>query len=77
MPPVKGGEMKVAERKEEQGWTMDNPQCKNCDFYSSDIKMIKSQWSSQEYKQETDIRCTLGKFATKKTAWCKKWIRAK
>ena len=58
---------KVSEVKEAQGWTKNNPVCSNCRHYR-DTTLIT------EYKVK--IECSLGNFATKKTAWCKKWSPA-
>lgn len=64
------GKSIVAAIKAEQGWTMNAPKCANCVHYSSDIVEVIQQFGG--YLTEKNIRCILGGFSTKKSAWCKK-----
>lgn len=47
-----------------------HPMCINCTSYRSD--MVTEKHAFGEWIGEKNMRCTLGQFATKKTATCSK-----
>lgn len=65
--------MKASEAKKKQGYVRPGkgPICRNCKHYTS--KIGQDQWG---FQTEGHMKCLLGGFATKKTAWCKKYSPA-
>lgn len=63
---------KLEETKKILGCRKDGPRCGNCKYYTSDIQKHASWDGTVEYPAEKNTRCSLGKFAVKKTAWCNK-----
>jgi hypothetical protein len=61
---------KQSEAKEKQGFKKDSPKCSNCVNFSLEIEKYKTEWSSQEYTKETNLRCKIGGFKTGKSNWC-------
>ena len=64
---------KQSEAKEKQGYTKQAPCCSNCNFFTSKIESVKSGWSSQEFKHESELRCLIGKFKVLKNSWCNQY----
>lgn len=60
---------KQSEAKEMQHYTMNNPVCQNCENFRSNVEVVTEGWNKGETK-ETKMRCNIGGFAVKKTAYC-------
>ena len=63
---------KQSKAKEAQGYTMEQSTCANCTHYSSKVVEIKGIFGGV-YCNESNKRCSIGGFAVKKTATCKKF----
>ena len=47
--------------------------CSNCANYRSEIVRHGYNWAGAECFRETNMRCSVGGFAVKKTALCEDW----
>lgn len=56
---------KQSKAKEMQRYTTNNPVCGNCVNFSSTHEPVVRGWT-----KETKMRCSIGGFAVKKTAYC-------
>jgi len=63
---------KISEKKTEMGYRTTLDCCATCAHYSSREEPVSvNTWSGvYSYKEEKEIRCTLGGFKTRKTAVC-------
>lgn len=59
-----------SENKENQGFQKKCPCCGNCKNLTSKMETKFSSWNGQSYTHETNLRCTIGKFAVGKSNWC-------
>lgn len=62
---------KQSEAKEKQGFLKKSPTCSNCIHFSVEKEDYQTQWSSQTFTREFNIRCKLGDFKVGKSNWCK------
>lgn len=73
-----------SEAKIRQEYTVDSPKCSNCKHFVSSAKPIswmlaenqkrgfeRYDLTQPQNRVETDLRCNVGGFAVKKTAFCK------
>jgi len=51
---------KQSKAKEKQGFLKKSPNCSNCINFSLEKKQYKTQWSSQEFTREFNLRCKIG-----------------
>lgn len=58
-----------SEAKESQQYTTNNPVCQNCEHFRSDVDVVTEGWNKGQTK-ETKMRCDIGRFAVRKTAYC-------
>ena len=59
---------KLDEIKKEQGFMKNAPCCSNCQNFTSEF--VPLEWDPN-YKRETNLRCSVGKFKVGKSNWCK------
>jgi len=51
---------KQSKAKEKQGFLKKSPNCSNCINFSLEKEQYKTQWSSQEFTREFNLRCKIG-----------------
>ena len=61
---------KQSEAKEKQGLLKKGPTCSNCIHFSLETEDYQTQWSSQTYTREFNLRCNLGGFKVGKSNYC-------
>lgn len=62
-----------AQAKLDQGYTRTPHTCAQCEHYSSEIIVKKSNWGGPPHNIEANLRCGVGKFKIHKTAHCNQW----
>lgn len=69
---------KLEETKKMLGFREEGPRCGNCKHFTSEVQKRTGWDGTSEYPVEKNLRCSLGKFAVKKMAWCNKheWRKA-
>lgn len=66
---------KMDEKKKAIGHTREFPSCQKCKRFTSTVERMKRAYSGTTFTVERDLRCSLHKFAIKKTAYCNDFER--
>jgi hypothetical protein len=61
---------KLETLKQDIGYSKKPYSCSNCMYFTKDTVEVKTDWTTQVFTKDTNIKCTKYNFATKVSAVC-------